>query len=178
MRQGGAAEFPDGIGEDHVRPPGWQSVLVSWAPLGVLGVLILVALSGILGGGRNPTMQAVGSQASLFFNAPVVLRSGQFFEMRLRVVAHRRIDKPVIAVPVGYWRDLTINSFYPAPIGEQARDGHFEFEFDPLEAGEAMNLKIDGQVNPPLVGRLAGRLELRDAERTIVAMPVSLRVLP
>lgn len=147
-----------------MRPPGWRSVLVSWAPLGVLGELILVALTGILSG--------------IFFKAPVVLRSGQFFEMRLLVVAQRLIDKPVSAVPVGYWCDLMINSFYPATVGEQARDGHFEFALDPLEAGEVMILKIDGQNNPPLVGRLSGRLELRDAERTIAAMPVSLRTLP
>lgn len=178
MQEGRLAEFPDGIGEEHLRWPGWQSVLVSWLPLGVLGLLLLIALTGALGGGRNPTTKAVGPQAGLTLDAPAILRSGQFFEMRMRLVAHRRIGKPVIAIPVAYWRDLTINSFYPAPTGEMARDGHFEFEFDPLETGEALDIKIDGQVNPPLVGRLGGRLELRDGKSAIATLPVSLRVLP
>ena len=178
MRQDGAAAFPDGIADHHLARSGPLDVVISWIPLLVLGALLAVALTGVLGGGRNPEVRAFSPRAVMTFNAPQVLRSGQFFEMRLTVAARSDIARPVVSIPVDYWHDLTINSFYPGPAKEESRGGQFLLELEPIKAGQSVHLKVDGQVNPPLVGKVGGRLELRDDETRLASMPVSLRVLP
>jgi len=168
--------YPDGIGPDHlVKGP---SPMRAWLPLAVLGAVLLVALSGVLGGQPNPVIAATSGSARLELKAPQVLRNGEFFELRIQSRAHQAIDRPVVAVSATYWRDLTINSMIPAPTEEGFADGYFTFEFAPLAAGEVLELKIDGQVNPPLVGVNRGVLELRDDTRVVARLNPALRVLP
>lgn len=175
MTTASARPYPDGIGPEHARP---GAIGRRWLPVVVLAALLAVALSGALGGRPNPVVSRGSSTAALSFKAPQVLRSGEFFEMRATVRARRAIARPVVVVSADYLRDLTINSFIPAASEESFEDGMFTFEFAPLPAGGELEVKIDGQVNPPLVGLNRGRLELRDGQRTLVTLEPSLRVLP
>lgn len=143
-----------------------------------LGAILLMALTGVFGGLKNPTLAASSSAATLRVNAPEVLRSGEFFEMRLALEAREPIARPVIAIAQSYWRDITVNTIVPAPASESFRDGFFVFEFDALEAGEAIELKVDGQINPSLFGGTEGAIEARDDARTLVRTETVLRVLP
>ena len=170
--------FPDGISEAHLLTGSPVGRPFRWFMLVVLGAILLAALLGAFGGLKNPTVSASGADATLRVNAPAVLRSGEFFEMRLALEAHRPIAKPAIAVTQAYWRDLTINTMAPAPASERFEDGFFVFEFDPLEAGDAIELKVDGQVNPSLFGGTGGAVEARDDKRTLARARMELRVLP
>ena len=51
-------------------------------------------------------------------------------------------------------------------------------EFDALEAGDAFEVMIDGQVNPDLFGGTRGRIELLDGDTRLAAMPLKLEVRP
>ena len=44
--------------------------------------------------------------------------------------------------------------------------------------GETLDIKIDGQINPSLFAGTQGRIELRDGERVLAAVPVEMTVLP
>ena len=170
--------FPDGISATHLRTGSPFGGPLRWFMLVALGAILLAALLGVFGGLKNPTVTASGTAATLRVNAPAVLRSGEFFEMRLGLAARRPIAKPVIAVAEPYWRDITINTMTPAPAGESFEDGFFVFEFDPLDAGKSIELKVDGQINPSLFGGTAGAVEARDGERTLARAAMELRVFP
>jgi hypothetical protein len=106
------------------------------------------------------------------------MRSGEFFEMRFRVQAKQPIAKPVLAVSHSYLRDLTLNTFKPSPAEETSDGTYYRLEFDALEAGEAFEVMIDGQVNPDLFGGTRGSIELLDNETPIARLPLKLEVRP
>ena len=84
----------------------------------------------------------------------------------------------LIAVPVGLWREATINTMVPAPTEEEQKDGEFRFHFGPMDAGETLEFKIDGQLNPPLFGVSRGAIRLLDDDAPLAAQPTRLEVLP
>lgn len=170
--------LPDGIRESQVTGKGGLSSKFRWFPLFILGSVLVLALLGTFGGLDSPVIEAEGEAGSLRVEAPAVLRNGEFFEMHITGVAHQALAKPTIAVSSRYWNDLTINTMLPAPASEGYEDGFFLFEFDPFEPGDRIDLKIDGQVNPPMFAGTRGAIEWRDGERVLAATPVELRVLP
>lgn len=170
--------FPQGLEERHVSH---RPLLHRHAnPLSflLLGALMLLALSGWLGGGKSPWVRADGAAATLSVKTPHVLRSGLFFETEIVVAARAPIADAVIALPPGLWRDQTINTQTPAPDKEEGKDGRFRFHYGPLKAGERLEVKIDGQVNPPLVAGTRGDVALLDGERRVAAVPLWVKVLP
>lgn len=173
---GDAASYPDGIGPQN--EVGSASGLRTWLPLIVLAGVLLLALSGALGGRPNPVIEAHTGGGALSLKAPHVLRNGEFFEMRVVMEARQDMAEPVLAVSAQYLRDLTINSMIPAPAEEGFADGYFTFTYAPLGPGESLEVKIDGQVNPPLVGRNSGAMEWRDGEQVLARLDPSLLVLP
>lgn len=147
------------------------------ALIGLTGLLALAA-SGLLGGGSRPVLAAKGPQAELRIKTPAVMRSGMFFETLVEVRARQAIAKPVLAISESYWRDITINTIEPAPASEDSETAMFLFEYEPMEAGDQLRVKFDGQINPSLFAGTAGRIELRDDTRTIASLPLDLTVLP
>lgn len=75
---------------------------------------MLAALLGAFGSGKNRPLIAEGRDARLELTAPRVIRTGEFFEMRVRITARRAIRNTVLAVPTSLWRDMTI--FRPRPM--------------------------------------------------------------
>lgn len=167
--------FPDGIDRhnlDEVRP-GWN-----WLSLLVLSAVMLAALLGVFGGGKTRPLVATGAAAQLTVTTPRTIRNGEFFEMRVRIAAKQPIGKAVLVVPATLWRDMTVNTMIPAAAEEKAEGGRFQFHYGAMQAGDVLDVKIDGQINPPLFAGTAGAIELADDRRTIVAVPLTIRVLP
>ncbi|MHA6721874.1 hypothetical protein [Sphingomonas sp. RS2018] len=170
--------YPDGIAPDHADPRGWWNRHANLLSLAILGLLMALALSGLLGGAPNPVRFADLGPARLTVAAPTTLRNGLFFEMRWTVAARADIGKLVVAIPPSLWRDMTVNSMIPAAGEERFADGRFRFHYGALKAGETLEIKIDGQINPPLTRGTAGDIALYDGDRRLGAMPVRIRVLP
>lgn len=169
--------YPDGLDAFHERDRPVRR-MVNWiALLGLLALLVLAA-TGLLGGGSRPVSSARTPAADLAVKTPSVLRSGMFFEAEIQARAKQLVAKPVLAISESYWRDITINTILPAATGEKSKDGMVLLEFDAMDAGDVLTLKIDGQINPSLFAGTQGRIELRDGERRLAAIPLELTVLP
>lgn len=167
--------YPDGIAPEAA---GARGANLNWLSLAVLGAVMLAALLGLFGGGKARSLVADVPAARLELHTPRVLRSGMFFETRLYVTAKAPIADAVIVVPASLWRDMTINTMIPAPGDEQADRQAFRFSYGELKPGELLEIKIDGQINPPLFAGTYGTVELHDGERPLAAIPVEIAVLP
>ncbi|WP_343518936.1 hypothetical protein [Sphingomonas sp.] len=165
---------PDGIAPASER----RGANLNWLSLAVLGAVMLAALLGAFGGGKARSLVADAPGARLEVHTPRVLRNGMFFETRLRVTAKAPIADAVIVVPAALWRDMTINTMIPAPGEEKTDKGAFRFSYGALKAGDVLEIKIDGQINPPLFAGTNGAIELHDGERPLAAIPVAITVLP
>ncbi len=168
--------YPHGIDESHASADSNRHA--SWWRLGILALILGVALSGLLGGAPAPTERVDTPAATLAVTTPDRLRNGMFFETRVEVLAKRPVADAVIAFPAGYWRDLTVNTMIPGPAEEEYRGGEFRFHFGPLAAGDQLEFKIDGQINPARIGGSGGRVRLLDGEAELAALPLSLTVIP
>lgn len=168
--------FPDGIRAEHLRER--RPSRAVWIRVALLGALLLMALLGYLGGAPTREIRIAGEAAELRVHLPYPIRNGMFIESRIDIAARQPIVDAVVAIPAVLWRDMTINSLVPAASEEEYKNGEFRFHFGPLEPGERLLFKIDGQINPPRFGSVSGRIRLLDGQRELVAGPVSFTVIP
>ena len=174
----GTRRMPDGIGDANVGDGGRVRNLATLFIATVLLLLLGLALTGTLARRPNPTETLRTADVTLAVNAPAQLRSGQFFEERMTATAHRDLSDLVIAVPPSLWRDWTVNSMIPAPAEEAFEDGRFAFHYGAVKAGEAVEIKVDAQLNPSLFGGTSGAIIVRDADAVLGELPLATRVLP
>lgn len=171
-----AAPPPDGIGQQEIQPvEGWRRH-ASPLSLIVFGAVVTAALVGLLGHER--TWGAAGDGASLEVHMPEVIRNGEFFELRVTVEADRDIGELVVTVDQSLWQDITINTMVPAATEESSEGGLYAFTFAELPDGTTFLFKVDGQVNPDIVGGNSGRIAVRDGERLLAETTVTMGVLP
>ena len=170
-----AATYPDGIESADADGHGAR---FNWISLAVLGAVMLAALLGAFGGGKARSITAEAPAGQIEVHTPRVLRNGVFFETRIRVTARMPITDAVIVVPVSLWRDMTVNTMIPAPSEEKAEKGAFRFSYGELKPGDVLDIKIDGQTNPPLFAGNSGSIELHDGNRPVVRVPIEITVLP
>jgi hypothetical protein len=147
-------------------------------PLSFLGAIMIAALLGLFGGKGPDVLQAQGDGGELIVSMPLILRSGLLFEMTIGVQATSNLADAVIAVDPAIWRDMTINTSIPAASEEKFEGEQFRLHYGPLVAGERIELKIDGQLNPDLSGNSRGEVAFLDGTRRIATVPLSVKVLP
>jgi hypothetical protein len=176
--QGRGSEYPEGLSAAHADSRTAPPLVIRLLPLLLLGAFIAASFTGIYGGTPNATSSAAGERAVLTANVPRVLRSGEFFEMRFRIRAIAPLADATLAVDRAYLHDLTVNTLLPAAESERASDGVFRFSYGPLDAGEVLDIKLDGQVNPSLFLGTAGAVAIADGEDQIARLPLELTVLP
>jgi hypothetical protein len=170
-----ASGYPDGIVPADADGRGAR---FNWISLAVLGAIMLAALLGAFGGGKARSIVADAPAAQLEVHTPRVLRNGMFFETRIHLAAKAPIADAVIVIPASLWRDMTVNTMIPAPSEEKAEKGAFRFSYGALRPGEVLDIKIDGQINPPLFAGNSGSVALNDGDRLLVQVPVAIAVLP
>ncbi|MGV3456634.1 hypothetical protein [Sphingomonas sp.] len=179
MNHPSAPSYPDGIVPAHADPAtGTDRGRRRWLALILLSALMIAALLGVFGGGKARPLTTTTHAATLEVRTPRVVRNGVFFETLVRVTARAPIEKAVIAVDATLWRDMTINTMIPAPSEESVKDGGFRFDYGPLKPGETLDIKIDGQINPPLFAGTEGKIAVLDGERPLAAIPLHITVLP
>ncbi|RYZ13353.1 MAG: hypothetical protein EOO24_00335 [Comamonadaceae bacterium] len=168
---------PDGIGEPHLNDGGKLTRHASPISLFILTAVVSLGASGLLGRPwPEPSVQE--GDARLTIEMPVTVRTGDFYETRIRVHAHRAIDKLQIEISPELWREVTVNSMVPAPSSESHGGDAFRFEFDALEPDKDFLLKISTQINPRLSGSLVGPIRVLDDGRVLSETVRQLRVLP
>jgi hypothetical protein len=175
---GTADSFPDGIDPDYVSSPSALRRHASPIWLVLLGGLLAVALTGLLGGGSVSVLTSEGPGASLQVESPVILRNGEFFEMVVRMTARRPIDDLVLSIEPGLLERLTQNSMLPAASAETFDGGSYRFSYGAKQAGETVMVKQDFQINPDLLGGVSGRIALLDGDAEIAGIPMAIEVRP
>lgn len=175
MRQSPA--YPQGINKGHLSTKGWHKHANPASVIGI-GVLLAAALAGVFGGQPHPTRTIETPSATVTLQFPEILRNGEFFEMRATIKAKKPFKDVRLGISSTYWRDLTINTMIPGPSEEKSEDGQFRFSYGPLNKGESVTVKIDGQVNPPMSAGTEGQLTLLDGDVVVASRPLNLRVYP
>ena len=144
----------------------------------ILGAILLAALLGFTGGQPTPPKSVDFGDVHLVVKTPTTIRNGEFFETDIILTAHVAIEDAVVAVSPALWHDMTVNTMIPAPADESFKNGMFHFSYGPLDAGDSVHVKIDGQINPPLFAGTRGEIAVFDGSRRIGAMPLRIKVLP
>lgn len=168
---------PDGIKEPVHRARLWDRHASPISFL-ILGGLVAAAAAGLFGGQPSPRIEADFGIAQLSVKTPKVIRNGEFFETAIDIRADAPIADATLAVESGLWRDMTINTMIPAAAEEEYKDGEYRFTYGPLEAGDTLSIKIDGQINPPLFAGNEGLIALYDGERLLGRRAFRIKVLP
>lgn len=168
--------YPDGIGEDNVRPVGAWRRRASPLGLVVFGVVVALALAGLLGHERTWAAESGGTRLEV--HTSEIIRNGEFVEMRIRVVPDRDIGELVIGIDDAIWEDVTVNTMIPAASEEANEDGETRFTFGQLSSGTAFLFKVDMQINPDILGGNAGNVTVYDGDAELVVRPISITVLP
>jgi hypothetical protein len=168
--------LPDGIAARHFTDSGgwWRG----FVPIAVLGALLAAALFGVFGGTADPRVIAEGKGVRLAVEAPRTLRSGMILEIDIAVDADRPVARPVVAISGSYLHNLSFNSVIPAAKEATFVNGTVTLGYGPLNAGDRLQVKLDGQVNPPLIGDNDGEVAILDGTTVLAARPVRLRVFP
>lgn len=169
--------LPFGIEPRHVeqRSRGWARSLTT---LLLVGVPLLAALLGWLGGSEDEVTTVRSQDVTLTFQSPPILRSGNWFETQVVVEPARDIADLAIAIDQPLWRGMSIDTAIPDAESVETLDGRFTYRFGPVKRGERFLFKIDGQIQPRGLRRLSGEIALLDGENALAALPVAIRVLP
>lgn len=167
----------EGLEPGALRPRIWDRHASPISIL-ILGGILLAALLGFTGGQPSRPRSADFGEARLVVKTPTTIRNGEFFETDMTLTARVPIEDAVIAVSPALWRDMTVNTMIPAPSEESFKDGLFHFSYGPLDAGDSVNIKIDGQINPPLFAGTKGEVAVFDGSRRVGTMPLRIKVLP
>lgn len=170
-----ASGYPDGIASADADGRGAR---LNWVSLAVLAAVMLAALLGAFGGGKARSVAAIAPAARLEVHTPRVLRNGMIFETRIHMTARAPVANAVIVIPASLWRDMTVNTMIPAPSEERAEKGAFRFSYGAMKPGDTLDIKIDGQINPPLFAGNAGSIALYDGDRLLTHVPIDITVLP
>ena len=149
-----------------------------FVPIAVLGALLAAALLGAFGGTADPQVTTESNGAKLTVEGPRTLRSGMILEIDVMVEAERPITKPVVTISGSYLRNLSFNSIIPDASEAEFDNGTVMLSYAALKAGERLQVKLDGQVNPALVGENDGEVAILDDKTVLAVQPVRLRVFP
>lgn len=168
--------LPHGLQEGHLRPKGFDRHA---SPLSiiVLGLVMVLGLSGWLGHAGLQSRFAEGPAAAFRVEMPAVIRTGDFFEMLVHVHARQPIERLELEIAPTLWQNITVNGMVPTPDKESGEEKNFTFQFGSLKSGQDALIKVSAQINPRLFGRVEGEIRLKDAGRPLAAMHRSMKVL-
>ncbi len=168
--------LPHGLQEAHLQPK-WYDGHASPFSVIVLGLLLVLGLSGWLGHAGLESRSTEGAAASLRVDMPDVIRTGDFFEMLVHVHAKQDIGRLELEIEPALWQNITVNGMVPTPDKESGEDRKFSFQFGALRPGQDALIKVSAQVNPRLFGKVEGEIRLKDSGRPLATMHRSMKVL-
>jgi hypothetical protein len=162
------------VGERRGRQLG---LVARRAWIGLFALIALAALAGLIGQ-RPSRSEAASPAARMTLEAPEVVRGGIFFESRIDIRALAAIEHPRLVFDDGWLVGMQVNSIEPAAESESSRDGRLVLSYGALEPGDVLRVHMQFEVNPTNVGVRPYGLELDDAERRVLRIDRTIRVLP
>lgn len=171
------SQAPYGIDATHCeieRYARWRTPLAMLAFAAVLGS----ALLGLLGGAGSSVREYISTSARVTLEHEPILRSGNWFETQLTIVPSRDVSDLVMAVDQPLWRGMSIDTIAPDAESAEGLDGTYSYHFGKVKAGEALRIKFDGQIQPRAFRVLRGDITLADDKTDLMAIPLSITVLP
>lgn len=175
--ESGPNELPDGLDEYHTQPHRGPAKHASVLSVILLGAILATAATGVLGG-RTTTIARENAAINAEIEVPTILRNGEFFEMRIKIDARRRIDKLGLGVGSQIWRDVTLNTMIPAAAQETYQNGAYLLTFGRIESGSRFVVKVDAQINPSRRGAAEGPVDILDGNTVLLSVPLRIKVLP
>jgi hypothetical protein len=175
-----ASQLPDGLirerSSDRRHPD--AATWVRRAILVLPAILIVLGLANVFGQ-RATDSVASSPAADLDVSAPAHLRGGLMFQVRIQVLAHRRISHPVLVFSHAWYESMTQNSVNPQPIAGSSVDDRPSFEFSPVAPGHRATYWFQFQVNPTNIGwRRNETVTLADGHTTLATVARTLTVYP
>lgn len=129
--------------------------------------------------GQHPsTASAENPAASLTLSSPTRLRGGLIFQVRIEVLAKRRLEHPEIVLSHGWFDAMTLNTTQPEPMNEATRDGSVVLSYDALAQGRSLIVWLQFQVNPTNIGNHDQDIELDDGPTPVLTLRRSVTVFP
>lgn len=166
--------FPEDLGHRHFRRP--APIGRHAGPLSLLGLgSIAAALFGAFGGHGLERQVADGEGARLEIEAPAVLRNGEFHEGQATVPRKRPVADLVLAVEPGLRRPMTQASMLSAAPEESFEAGAFRLSYGPVPADEPTLVEMEFQIDPALLGDVAGPVSGLDGETDLSSLPIAVR---
>jgi hypothetical protein len=149
-------------------------------PLAVLVFVVVLgsALLGWLGGGGASVKAYVSPAAKVMLEHEPILRSGNWFETVLTVTPARDVKDLVMAVDQPLWRGMSIDTIAPDAESAEGLGGTYSYHFGAVKAGEPLRIKFDGQIQPRALRVLEGDITIADDKTGLIAIPLSITVLP
>ena len=149
-------------------------------PLAVVVFIVVLgsALLGWLGGGAASVKAYVSPSAKVVLEHEPILRSGNWFETVLTVTPARDVKDLIMAVDQPLWRGMSIDTIAPDAESAEGLDGTYSYHFGAVKAGEALRIKFDGQIQPRALRVLEGDITIADDKSDLIAIPLSITVLP
>jgi hypothetical protein len=155
-----------------------RGLLARRVTISVLALVVVLALLNVFG--QQPTVsRAAGTRATLELSAPHAVRGGLLFQGRIEVVALGTITDPQLVLARGWFEGMQVNTIEPAATDEAPAGGRrVALTYGRLEAGDAMTVWIQLQVDPANPGRRPLDVELRDGGRPIATVHRDITVIP
>ncbi len=173
-------KLPDGLrrerSSDRRHPD--AATWVRRAILVVPAALVVLGLANVFGQ-RATDSEASAPAADLRVSAPSDLRGGLMFQVRIEVLAHRRISHPTLIFSHAWYESMTQNSVNPQPAVGSSVGDRPAFEFSPIAAGHRATYWFQFQVNPTNVGWSRNEtLTLADGHTTLATVRRTLTIYP
>ena len=175
-----ATKLPEGLSRERSsdRP---HPDSATWARRGLLVLpAALVALGRANICGPRPSESIARSAAAdLRVEAPAHLRSGLMFQVRVQILAHRRLSHPTLVFSHAWFESMTQNSVNPQPVAGSSVGDRPAFELSPIAAGHHATYWFEFQVNPTTSGwRRPENVTLSDGHTTLTTVRRTLTVYP
>jgi hypothetical protein len=152
----------------------------AWYRRGLLCLIALLPALALLNFfGQRPTVSSAhAAAADLEVTAPARLRSGLIFQVRVQVIAHRKLANPELVFDRGWWESMSVNSTEPNSSNESSRNGRVVLSYGKISAGQSLVVWLYFQVNPTNVGTRREDVELDDGTTVIARVHRSLTIFP
>ncbi|HEX3330899.1 MAG TPA: hypothetical protein VHS27_13330 [Gaiellales bacterium] len=173
-------ELPEGLkrGPSSDRPHPDRATWVRRVLLALPSLLVILGLANVFGQQASES-EASSPAADLRVDAPAHLRGGLMFQVRVQVLAHRRISHPMLLFSHAWFESITLNSVNPQPAAGSSVGDRPAFEFSPVAAGHRATYWFEFQVNPTNVGwRRPENLTLADGNTTLTSVQRTLTIYP